>query len=78
MSILKGVGHQTAQVIAFAESLGFVAELTRGGHVRLSKPGRKKVFVSKTPSCPRALKNAMADVRKAEAGTLYSGVAEAR
>lgn len=70
MSGIRGVGHQTAQVIEFAESLGFVAEQTRGGHIRLSKPGRKVVFVSKTPSCPRARKNAMADVMKAEAGTL--------
>lgn len=70
MSALRGVGHQTAQVIDFAKTLGFVAEPTRGGHVKLVKPGRKAVFLSKTPSCWRALKNAMADVRKSEAGLL--------
>lgn len=70
MSALRGVGHQTAQVIDFARTLGFVAEITRGGHIRLVKPGRKTVFMSRTPSCHRAVKNAMSDVRKAEAGLL--------
>lgn len=70
MSAIRGVGHQTAQVIAFAESLGFVAEQTRGGHVKLVKPGRKTVFISKTPSCHRAVKNAISDLRKSDTGLL--------
>ena len=58
------------RVIEFAEELGFVPGLTRGGHIRFTKTGKQTVFCSRTPGCRRATKNAISDLKKAEAGSL--------
>lgn len=58
----------TKRVVAFAESLGFAAEFTRGGHLKFSRPGVPAVFFSKTPSDHRACQNGFAKLRKAVRG----------
>ena len=70
MAKVKGHNDLLGKVLAHAEGLGFEPELTRGGHLKFSKRGRKPVFVSRTPSDHRAAKNAISDLRKSEAGVL--------
>jgi hypothetical protein len=45
---------------------GWRASLTRGGHIRLSKPGRRAVFTASTPGDWRSWRNALAAVRREE------------
>ena len=70
MAKLKGYNDLLAKVLEQAGELGFEPQLTRGGHLKFSKPGRKPVFASRTPSDHRAAKNAISDLRKSDAGVL--------
>jgi len=45
---------------------GWRIELTRGGHIRLSRPGAHPVICSATPSCRRAIHHVEAALRRAE------------
>ncbi|ASD51909.1 hypothetical protein JT318_gp24 [Pseudomonas phage PspYZU01] len=52
-------------LIKYAKSLGFDVETTTK-HYRFTKDGCPPVIASKTPNCPHALKNAQADLRRAQ------------
>lgn len=56
------------RVIAYAESLGFSAERTRGSHIKFTRPDVPAVFFSGTPSDHRACQNGMAKLRRADRG----------
>jgi len=45
---------------------GWEVRSTRGGHWRLHHPSGTTVYASSTPSCPRALANLTADLRRVE------------
>ena len=47
-------------------SRGWSATMTNRGHWRLRHPAGAIVFTGSTPSCPRAVKNAAAALRRAE------------
>ncbi len=53
-------------VVAFAQELGYRASRTNGGHLRFSKPGRRPVFTSSTPSDWRTVRNVMSQLRRNE------------
>ncbi len=53
-------------VIECAERLGYRVGRTRGGHLRFSKPGRRPIFTSSTPSDWRPPRNAMSQLRRNE------------
>lgn len=53
------------QLLKVLRSQGCEVTLTRNGHWRVSRPGCNSVTVARTPSDPRALKNAKADIRRA-------------
>lgn len=69
MSKSRGLKETARMLTAYAENLGFTMDFTRNGHLKFFKAGAKPVFVSSTPSCPRALKNAQADLRRAAAAS---------
>ena len=48
----------------YATDHGWQVSLTRGGHLRFTKPGRGPVFTSSTPSDRRAYLNALAMLRR--------------
>lgn len=55
------------KVIRYATSNNWKVSRTRGGHIRLTKPGCAAVFTSCTPSdSHRASLNAIAQLRRAE------------
>jgi hypothetical protein len=60
----------TKRLVSYAGELGFQAEFTKKSHIKFTKPGRKPVFTSGTPSDPRALKNAESNLRKSDRGEL--------
>lgn len=43
---------------------GCEAKLTRGGHWRVSRPGRQSITIARTPSDQRAIRNVRQDVRR--------------
>lgn len=51
---------------AYAEENGWKLDMTTGQHFKLTKPGTKPVFVSSSPSCHRAIDNAISDLRRAD------------
>ena len=53
-----------------AERRGWVVDRTNGGHHRLRHPTGATVIVASTPSCPRAVRNAAAGLRRAERSNL--------
>lgn len=55
------------QVHAIADSMGWEVSTSRGGHLRLEKPGRRVVFTSCSSSDVRAVKNLRSQLRRAEA-----------
>lgn len=61
----KGIRGAIKEIVSYGESLGFVANLTQGGHFKFFQRGCQPVFVSATPSDGRAYKNARADLRRA-------------
>lgn len=60
----------TKRLVAFADDLGFLAEFTKKSHIKFTKPGRKPVFTSSTPSDQRTLLNAKSNLRKSDRGEL--------
>lgn len=62
---LKGLRSGVKELLQYAESEGFSVIVGNGGHFKCSKSGTKPVFISRTPSDERALKNARADIRRA-------------
>lgn len=62
----KGRGFKgvVKEVIEYGQSLGFVMNVTPGGHIKFAQPGCQPVFVSQTPSDGRAGKNAKGDLRR--------------
>lgn len=55
------------KVIRYATSHDWQVSRTRGGHIRLTKPGCATVFTSCTPSdSQRATLNAISQLRRAE------------
>lgn len=54
------------RVIEYALEIGFSHSISRGGHLRFTKPGRRTVFFSKTPGDRRAYKNGITKLRNAD------------
>jgi predicted RNA binding protein YcfA (HicA-like mRNA interferase family) len=53
-------------LIRLAERDGWTVSITNGGHLRLDhRDATMPVFAASTPSCPRALANALATMRRA-------------
>ena len=57
------------RLLEAARKRGWTVERTRGSHWRLAHPGGALVVASGTPSCPSALKNLRAHLRRAERRT---------
>ncbi len=57
-------------VVAEAERLGFTVGFTKKRHIQFSKPGRRSVVTSGSPSCYRAAKNAISMLRRADRGQI--------
>lgn len=60
----RGVRGAVKEIVSYGESLGFVVNLTPGGHFKFFQRGCNVVFVSATPSDGRAYKNARSDLRR--------------
>ena len=61
----RRIGNRRArELIELAAALGWSWSLTRSGHVRFDKPGRRPVFTATTPSDWRAPRNAAATLRR--------------
>lgn len=58
--------RELKRLLAAARQRGWQVERTRGSHFRLRHPSGALVVASGTPSCPRALWNLRADLRRAE------------
>lgn len=54
----------------YAKELGYQASRTRGGHLRFTKPGRRSVITSSTPSDWRTTRNVISQLRKSAEGRL--------
>jgi hypothetical protein len=72
----RGTMSRRTELLRLARALGWAAEQTNGGHLRLSKIGCPFVIVSATPSCQRWRRNVLAALRRAERAPDH--VAEAR
>jgi hypothetical protein len=56
-----------AEFLKEARKLGWEAERTRSGHLRVRKRGiPMPIITTSTPSCHRAYQNALASLRRAE------------
>ena len=60
---------ELSKLLAEAERRGWVVDRTNGGHHRLRHPTGATVIVASTPSCPRAVANAAAHLRRIERAT---------
>jgi hypothetical protein len=56
----RAANHAVAELIRWAQELGFTASFTRKGHVCFRKPGTPLYFTPGTPSDWRGLQNARA------------------
>ena len=65
-SLSRRCGKGVWELLIYAADHGWQISLTRGGHLRLTKPGRGPVFTSSTPSDRRAYLNALATLRRAD------------
>jgi hypothetical protein len=65
-SLSRRCGKGVWELLIYAADHGWQISLTRGGHLRLTKPGRGPVFTSSTPSDHRAYLNALAMLRRAD------------
>lgn len=52
------------ELVKFAKSLGFIATMARGGHIRFSREGCTPVFTSATPGDFRAWQNCKSELRR--------------
>ncbi len=65
--LLRGAKRGIERVVRYAVAHDWTVERTRGGHVKLSKPGCAPVFTSFTPSDgKRSALNAIAQLRRAQ------------
>ena len=60
----------TKRLLSYAEQLGFEAQFTKKSHIKFTKPGRRSVYTSGSPSDHRTLLNAESNLRKSERGDL--------
>ena len=51
-------------LVAYAESLGWAVEKSKGNHIKFSMDGSKPIFTSSTPSDPRAWKNCRSRLKR--------------
>lgn len=63
---MKLINRDIRKIVKAAEQRGWIASLTRGGHVRLEHPLYATVFGPQTPSCYRGVKNFEAKITKSE------------
>lgn len=54
----------TQRLLDYAEEKGWQYELSRGGHIKFTKPGCPSVFTSATASDYRAAKNCISVLRR--------------
>lgn len=64
------IGKTIRPAMEYARELGYRASRTSGGHLRFSKPGRRTVFSSSTPSDWRTARNVISQLRKSAEGRL--------
>ena len=50
---------------------GYTIELLNGGHYKATPPVGRHTIISQTPSCPSALGNIRADLRRAQRETTH-------
>lgn len=62
----KRYGKGVQRVVRFAEAHNWQIERTRGGHIKLTKPGMPPVFTSYSPSDARSQRNAIALLRRVQ------------
>lgn len=67
-SVRKGKGDIANRVIDYAAQLGFTATMSKGGHLRFTRPDTRTVFFSSSPGDHRAYQNALSKLRRACAG----------
>lgn len=53
------------QLLRRVEKQGFATENTNGGHLKITSPDGKPIFASSSPSDGRAIKNLIAQLRRA-------------
>ena len=54
------------RLVEEARRRGWRVDRTGGDHLRLRHPTGAMIFAASTPSCPRALRNLQADLRRVE------------
>jgi hypothetical protein len=54
------------KLITYAQARGWTVTKTASGHIRLRHPSGALIYTGSTPSDHRAVRNAAADVRRAE------------
>lgn len=59
-------GKGVERVVQYARDHGWHIQRTRGGHLRMTRPGLPPVFTSATPSDVRSQRNAIARLRRAQ------------
>lgn len=67
LPIPRRIGKRLTVLVWYAHNHGWTISFTRGGHLRLTKPGRPVIHSSQTPSDWRAVHNAVAMLRRADA-----------
>ncbi|WP_259470158.1 type II toxin-antitoxin system HicA family toxin [Pseudomonas sp. 2hn] len=63
----RRLGKRLALLVWYAHNHGWSISFTRGGHLRLHKPGKPVVHTSRTPSDWRTVHNAIAMLARADA-----------
>lgn len=61
------LGKSLFPLVSYAHNHGWNITFTRGGHLRLHKPGKPVIYTSRTPSDWRAVRNAVAMLARADA-----------
>ena len=64
MTAKSGAHKDVRQLLKAAEARGCEVSRTKGGHWRISRPGCPPVTLSNTPSDARAMRNALADLKR--------------
>jgi hypothetical protein len=62
----RTVKRDLQKLITYAQGRGWTATTTRNGHIRLRHPNGALIYTGSTPSDHRAVRNAAADIRRAE------------
>lgn len=71
MANWMGCGDHIARAVEYALANGWKVELRKSQIIRATK-GKHRVFMNFTPKCSRAWKNAIADMKRKEAGRVTS------